>query len=106
MLTGAEHEQRQQDVRELFRSVDTVHELADGYAFRFPGDDRFLASLMEFIVVERRCCPFFTFAVIAVPDGGPLWLQLRGSEEIRAFVGGTFVASLANRLTPKDGVSP
>ena len=106
MLTGTEHEQRQQDVRVLFHSVDAMDELADGYAFRFLGNDRFLASLADVIAVEWHCCPFFTFALIVEPNGGPLWLHLRGSAEIKAFVGGTFVASLTNGPAMADGVRP
>jgi hypothetical protein len=105
-LTGAEHAQRQQAVRDLFRNVDTVQELPDGYAFRFPSDDYAFTSLAEFIAVERRCCPFFTFALIAEPDGGPLWLHLRGSAEIKAFVGKTFMTLLVIRPALINGVCP
>ena len=104
-LTGVEQDQRQEDVRNLFRSVDAVRELADGYAFRFPADDHFLATLADFIAVERRCCPFFAFALVIEPSGGPLWLHLYGSAEIKVFVEGTF-ASLAYQHTPADGVRP
>lgn len=105
-LTSAEHAQRQQAVRDLFRSVDAVQELPDGYAFRFPSDDHAFAALTEFIAVERRCCPFFTFALIAVPDGGPLWLHLRGSAEIKTFVGKTFMTLVVIRPASMNGVCP
>jgi hypothetical protein len=104
-LTGAEQAQHQQDVRDLFRSVDAVRELPDGYAFRFPADDRFLTALADFIAVERRCCPFFTFTLTVEPSGGPLWLHLCGSAEIKAFVEGSFL-SLARQHLSAEGVCP
>jgi hypothetical protein len=105
-LTSAEHAQRQQAVRDLFRSVDAVQELPDGYAFRFPGDDHSFAALAEFIAVERRCCPFFTFTLLVAPDGGPLWLHLRGSMEIKTFVGKTFMTLMVIQPAPMNGIYP
>ncbi len=102
-LTGAEQEQHQRDVRDLFRSVEALRELPDGYAFRFPADDGPLTALTDFIAVERRCCPFFTFAIVIEPSGGPLWLHLHGSAEIKAFVDGTF-AALVRESIPADRV--
>jgi hypothetical protein len=72
--------------RELFPGVEAVEELADGYAYRFPGDAAWTANVLEFVAAERKCCPFFTFEVVFTPHGGPLWLRLRGSEAIKAFV--------------------
>ncbi len=43
---------------------------------------------MEFITAERECCPFFRFELIVEPDDGPVWLRLRGSDEVKAFVFG------------------
>jgi hypothetical protein len=71
---------------QLFPGVDAVEELPDGYAYRFPGDDTWTANVLAFVAAERRCCPFFTFEVTFTPHGGPLWLRLRGSEEIKSFV--------------------
>jgi len=39
-----------------------------------------VAGLLEVIVAERACCPFFTFELIFTPDQGPLWLRLLGPE--------------------------
>ncbi len=72
--------------RDLFAHVDRVEELPDGFGFRFPAADPWAAKALEFIDVEKECCPFFTFELAFEPDGGPLWLRLRGSDEIKAFV--------------------
>jgi hypothetical protein len=70
----------------LFAAVEQIDELPDGYAYRFPVDDPWPATVLEFIAAERRCCPFFTFEIVFTPHGGPLWLHLRGSAEIKAFI--------------------
>src|SRR5919106_1389379 len=55
-----------------------VRDLADGYAFRFAPSSQQLTALAELIDLERRCCPFLRFRLIAEPAGGPLWLELTG----------------------------
>lgn len=76
--------QRMDEVEELFKQATGRQELADGYAFSFPGDDAWVARLVDFIQFEKNCCPFFTFELIFEPQHGPLWLRLRGPEEARA----------------------
>lgn len=86
-LMGRELMQRKDAITNaLFRHADEVEELEDGFAFRFAAFDPWAAKIMEFITVERECCPFFRFELIVDPDGGPVWLRLRGSDEVKAFV--------------------
>lgn len=91
-LTGGELAQRGTEVNDVFSSVEQVKELADGYAFRFPGDELWVGKLVEFILEERACCPFFTFELVFGPNQGPLWLHLRGAEGVKDFVASAFVA--------------
>jgi hypothetical protein len=55
-------------------------ELPDGCALRLPNDDGTLLSVARWIVDERRCCPFFTFALDSEPLPGALWLRITGPE--------------------------
>ena len=88
-LPEGERRERGQALAEtILPAVEQVAELADGYAFRFPGDEAWLARLVEFIAAERRCCPFFTFELVVEPEQGPLWLQLRGPEGVKPFIAG------------------
>jgi hypothetical protein len=73
-------------VIEVFRAVQTVRELPNGYAFRLPNDTSLLIKGSEFIANERLCCPFFGFAVVAEPQDGPLWLHLTGPEGVKPFI--------------------
>ena len=74
----------------LFAAVEEVAELPDGYGYRFPGDGGQLELLLEFIAAERRCCPFLSFELAFEPHGGPLWLRLRGSPQVKAFIAEAF----------------
>lgn len=71
--------------RTVFEGYDEVRELPDGYALRYPGDARWARTLTDFIVHERACCAFFTFALTFEPNHGRIWLHLSGSAEIKAF---------------------
>jgi hypothetical protein len=88
----------------LFAAVEEVAELLDGYGYRFLSDGSQLEPLLEFIAAERRCCPFLTFELAFEPHGGPLWLRMRGSPQVKAFIAEAFNTRLA--LLPSDAREP
>ena len=55
-------------------------ELENGYAFKFPGVDKMLDELIEFIKTERECCDFFTFNLSIGSDKSYVWLSLTEKE--------------------------
>ena len=77
---------RSTELNDLFKHIQQVNELADGYALRFPGDDTWANTLVQFISYERACCPFFTFALIFEPQQGSICLQLRGPEGTKGII--------------------
>ncbi|HET6261648.1 MAG TPA: hypothetical protein VFG99_05345, partial [Chloroflexia bacterium] len=93
-LSEAELAIREEELaRDIFSNCQEVTELADGYAFRFAGDGEWAAKLVEFIAMERKCCPFFTFELGFEPQEGPIWLRLRGPEGVKAFIEQSFITS-------------
>ena len=57
-LSTAEFREREATLLAHFRSaVNETDELPDGYAFRLPGDGKWIAVVAELIVAERECCP-------------------------------------------------
>jgi hypothetical protein len=93
-LSEAEQASREEELaREIFGNCQEVAELADGYAFRFPGDSDWATKLVEFIAFERKCCLFFTFELVFEPQEGPMWLHLKGPEGVKSFVEQNFVAT-------------
>ena len=67
-------------IEQLFKARQSVRELPDGCALGLPADDDTLLLAARFIMLERRCCPFFDFALEVEREGGPLWLRLSGRE--------------------------
>ena len=72
--------------KQVLGAVSEIRELPDGYAFRLPADSETLLKAAEFISLERLCCPFLGFALVAEPEGGPAWLRLTGREGVKAFI--------------------
>lgn len=82
-----EQRRRHEEVSQrLFASRQEVRELADGYAFRFPGDLDSCLLAGEFISHEHICCPFFRLELEIEPGQGALWMRITGGEAIKQFV--------------------
>ncbi|MFK7694284.1 hypothetical protein [Paenibacillus sp. HJGM_3] len=63
-----------------------ITELENGYQYQFPGDSETLRLINEWVSMERKCCPFLTFTVIASHAEEPVLLQLTGNDEAKAFL--------------------
>lgn len=86
-LAPAEHGERISEFGALLAKRDEVRELDDGYALRFAGDDATTSEITGLVTAERRCCSFLAFELRFAADHGPIWLTVRGSEEIKTFMG-------------------
>ena len=64
----------------------SVREVADGYEFEFPADEKTYQLLTEWAIQERLCCPFFDLNVRLDREGGPLWLRVTGREGTKNFI--------------------
>lgn len=65
--------------RKVYGAVEAVHELADGYACRLPGDARSLRDVAEYVSRDRLCCAFLRWTIRVEPERGELWLIITGS---------------------------
>lgn len=92
-LSQSELGQRLAETTEFFNNSGQVMELADGYAFRFDNHAESLDPILEFIQNERECCLFLRFELVFEQQLGPLWLQLRGSQDAKEFIRSTFVTA-------------
>jgi hypothetical protein len=87
-LAAFTSEQRQRHTalsQQLAQAVQEVRELTDGYAFRYQTDETTWLRAAEYVDLERRCCPFFTFMLVH-EAGGAVWLQLTGPEGVKDFL--------------------
>lgn len=86
-LTSAELREREVTILAQFKSavIDT-EELPNGYAFRVPGDRKWVAIAAEMIAAERECCPFLTFVFVAQPSMGPVIIRVTGPAGTKSFL--------------------
>lgn len=84
-LSAPERERRAALARALVEQAES-RELADGYALRLAGVDSLARESLDWLLLERRCCPFLRLELELEPDDGALWLRLRGGEGVKEFL--------------------
>jgi hypothetical protein len=85
-LSAQDYTARTIEIEELMQRAVETRELVDGYALKFAGSADQARDLLQFIIQERACCPFFTFELDFEPQEGPIWLSLRGPEGTKGFI--------------------
>jgi hypothetical protein len=63
-----------------------VRETADGYAVRLEPDPAIVRDTVDWLLLERRCCPFLRLDLAFEPGDGPVWLELRGGPGVKEFL--------------------
>jgi hypothetical protein len=94
-LTADELETRAPEVKALFARATASTPLPDGYVLTFPGDDALAQQLFAFVLSERACCPFFSFALRTTAPHATIQLELRGPASDPDIVKETFAPALA-----------
>jgi hypothetical protein len=89
-LNQEQLELREQDVAALFAQATQTRELPDGYALAFAAGADMAHALLDFVIAERACCPFFTFELTFAAPHGAIWLSLRGPHGVKAMLAETF----------------
>jgi len=109
-LTAEQRVQIRKFGHTLHDAVQGVRELSNGYEFEFANDPPVYQALVQYIPLERACCPFFEFKVRVAPNGGRLYWSLTGPDGIKEFIreelGWLFRSTAANwQLEGLDGHS-
>jgi hypothetical protein len=73
-------------VEALLHAITERRELSDGYSFRIDNEHLTTNQLVEWVNLERQCCPFFGFEILWEPENGPVWLQLTGPQGVKDFI--------------------
>lgn len=73
---------------EILSGASAMVELEDGYEMQFPSDEIWLRKLTDLIAAERKCCTFFQFELILLPNHGPISLRLRGDDGVKEYLQG------------------
>jgi len=98
-LSSAEFREREATLLAQFRSaVTATEELADGYAFRLPGDGKSIALVADLIAAERECCPFIAFELAAHPNTGAVVVRMTGPAGTKEFLRAVLCKTVASHL--------
>ncbi len=83
-LSGDEFQKRKAVLQEkVFSRVKKVEELENGYAFFFEQEGDQLITVVDYMLAENKCCPFFKQDLSILPNGeGFIW-KLTGSEQVK-----------------------
>lgn len=91
-LTTAQLRDREATLIAQFRAaVIQTEELHEGYAFRLPGDGKWIGLIAELIAAERECCPFLTFGLTVQSHAGPVILCVTGPSGTKEFLRAVFI---------------
>ena len=73
---------RYQELRKALKaSTVERRELPEGYGMRFVPEPVVFVQLVEWITLERVCCPFLAFGLEWSASG--LWLKLTGGPDVK-----------------------
>jgi len=67
--------------KSILSKVVKRKEVSNGIIFYFNNEPNLLESVLEHIIIERQCCPFFKFDVSILPFNKGFALQISGSED-------------------------
>jgi hypothetical protein len=73
-------------VPKLYKAVEEIQELPNGWALRLPSTEEVLTLAAEDLHIERLCCPFVTYTLEIEPNHGPFWLRMTGTEGVKEFL--------------------
>lgn len=89
-LSDEDFRRREREVIEkLMPRVTSVESIAEGSIYSFPSDAETLAEVLEFVRLERQCCPFLDFH-LSLERTGPIKLSLTGPKGAKEFIENTF----------------
>ena len=81
------HDERLQIlITRFLTSYEEVRELNDGYAFSYKWTGSWGTDAITLIELFRADMPSMRIDLKCEPDGGPVWLHLRGTAEIKGFL--------------------
>lgn len=85
-LTAGERRMRAELAARIQSLAAPRVELEDGYALPLPFEPDVARQALEWILLERRCCPFLRMELVVEAEQGPLWVRLRGGAGVKEFL--------------------
>jgi hypothetical protein len=76
--------------KQLRSAVIETRERDNGFEFRIMDERLSPSEIVEWILLERKCCPFIVFDLRFEAEQGPVWLALSGGVGVKDFIRGEF----------------
>jgi hypothetical protein len=90
---SSEQRAREQALLAEFRAAfQDPHETDGGFMVVIPDDPALLSRLIEFLCLERLCCPFLAFDLYIPAERRPLTLHIHGQPGVKVFLRSAFFA--------------
>jgi hypothetical protein len=77
-----------------------VRETSDGYAARLDPDPELVHDALDWLLLERRCCPFLHLELRFEPSVGPAWLQFGGGAGVKEFLAAAGLKASSSSVLP------
>src|SRR4051794_28038044 len=85
-----ERAQWRQRLDQAMSAVTSKRPLPVGYSLKIDARKATFRDVAEWVELERKCCPFFTFKHRMQAEDGAVWLNLRGRRGVKEFIAAYF----------------
>jgi hypothetical protein len=85
-LSVDERARRSSLASRVFGRFREIQEVSDGYAGRLDPDSEIVRDALDWLLLERRCCPFLRLDLSFEQSNGPVWLRLGGGPGVKEFL--------------------
>lgn len=93
---GPEERKRRADLAQnVWTHVREVEETPGGYRLRLTADVAAQREALEWLLLERRCCPFLASGLTFEPGDGAVWIELGGGPGAKEFLTAAGIGSMA-----------
>ncbi|MFK7770722.1 MAG: hypothetical protein AB8F94_01235 [Saprospiraceae bacterium] len=83
-LTDGELIDRKLELKtKIFSKLKKKVELEDGFVYYFDDEEGLAATITEFMLKEKDCCPFFKFDISILPFEKGIAFQISGSNGVK-----------------------
>jgi len=83
-LNSVQQAKHQALIQQILSTKHEVKEIPPGYEINFPYDPSLFLAISEWISLEHRCCPFFTFNLQV--EKGKLQLSITCNDLVKRFL--------------------
>ena len=95
-LDPEERDRRADLAQSVWTNVRDVEETPSGYRLRLTPDIAAQRQALEWLLLERRCCPFLAFGLTFEPGEGAVWIELGGGPGAKEFLATAGIGSIAS----------